>query len=84
MRERRSIRWATVLSGGHPAEGTPMGRDPASSVTNPFGRIHGIRHLFVTGSGLFPVTAGTSPTFTLMALADRSAAELIAHWSDHL
>lgn len=76
--------WVNVLSGGHPSGGTPMGRDPASSVTDPFGRIHGIRNLFVTGSGLFPVTAGTSPTFTLMALADRSAAELIAHWSDHL
>jgi choline dehydrogenase-like flavoprotein len=75
--------WGTVLGGGHPAGGTPMGRDPGSSVTDPFGRVHGIRNLFVTGSGLFPVTAGTSPTFTLLALADRAAAELVAHWSDH-
>jgi choline dehydrogenase-like flavoprotein len=76
--------WGTVLGGGHPAGGTPMGLDPATSVTDPFGRVHGIRNLFVTGSGLFPVTGGTSPTFTLMALADRAAAELLAHWSDHL
>ncbi len=75
--------WSAVLGGGHPAGGTPMGSDPDRSVTDPFGRVHGIRNLFVTGSGLFPTTAGTSPTFTLMALAERAAAELLDHWSDH-
>ena len=75
--------WSSPLGGGHPAGGTPMGDDPERSVTDAFGRVHGIPNLFVTGSGLFPTTAGTSPTFTLMALAERAAAELLDHWGDH-
>ena len=60
--------------------------DLASSTiwSDPFGRVHGIRNLFVTGSGLFPTTGGTSPTFTLLALAERAAAELVAHWGEHV
>jgi choline dehydrogenase-like flavoprotein len=76
--------WAAPMGGGHPAGGTPMGQDPGTSVTDGYGRLHAVPNLFVTGSGLFPSTAGTSPTFTLLALADRAAAHLLAHWQDHM
>jgi choline dehydrogenase-like flavoprotein len=76
--------WAAPMGGGHPAGGTPMGSNPATSVTDGYGRLHAVPNLFVTGSGLFPNTAGTSPTFTLLALADRAAGHLLEHWRDHL
>ncbi len=75
----REVR-ASPLGGGHPAGGTVMGPSPETSVTDGFGRIHGIDNLYIGGAGLLPVTAGTSPTFTILALAERAAAHLLADW----
>jgi hypothetical protein len=50
---------------GHLNGGTIMGVDPAVSVTDPYGRVHGIPNLVIAGSGLFPSTGAASPTFSL-------------------
>jgi len=74
--------WAGPLAGGHLVGGTPMGADPASSVCDSFGRCHDVPNLILAGSGIFPGGSGTSPTFTLYALAERSAAYAVKHWAD--
>lgn len=65
---------------GHLLGGTVMGREAATSVTDSFGRLHTVPNLFAAGGGLFPTIGAVSPTFTLLALADRSAAELVRGW----
>lgn len=70
--------WASPMGLAHPLGGTIMGTDPKSSVTNSFGRVHGIDNLFVAGGGLFPTAGGGNPTFTIYALADRSVEHLLA------
>lgn len=75
--------WAASASGGHLIGGTVMGDDPSSSVCDSHGCTHDVRNLFVAGSGLFPGGSGSSPTFTLYALAERSARHLVEHWGEH-
>ena len=61
----------------HISGGTIMGRDPMKSVTDSYGRMHAIPNLFMAGGGLFPTIGAVSPTYTLLALADRAAAEMM-------
>lgn len=65
----------------HILGGTIMGRDPKASVTNSYGQTHDITNLFVAGPGLFPTSAGVNPTFTISALALRTARYIAAQWS---
>ncbi|GGI71459.1 hypothetical protein GCM10007973_05540 [Polymorphobacter multimanifer] len=62
---------------GHVSGGTIMGRDPVTSVTNDIGQIHGAANVVVAGGGLFPSIGAVSPTFTVLALAARTAAAMI-------
>jgi len=73
--------WTGRMGGGHPAGGTIMGNDPARSVTNSFGGLHEVPNVFVAGSGLHPATGGASPTFTLLAVAERAADHALRIWS---
>jgi len=50
-----------------------MGRGPADSVTDAYGRVHGIPGLFVADASLFPHSLEINPYLTIMALADRVA-----------
>lgn len=61
----------TIDSCYHPAGGLRMGTDPKTSVTDAWGRVHGTRNLFVSGSGLYPTIGTANPTLTLVALALR-------------
>jgi choline dehydrogenase-like flavoprotein len=72
--------WNGHIGGGHVSGGTIMGEDPARSVCDPLGRSHDIANLVIAGAGLFPQTGATSPTFTLHALAYRSAEHIATHW----
>ena len=70
--------WSTqpglVLSGGQHQAGTcRMGRDPRSSVTDEWGRVHGHDGLFVIDGSLHVTNGGFNPVLTIMALAFRSA-----------
>lgn len=51
-----------------------MGTDPATSVTDPFGRAHDHPNLFIADASLFPGSGGgESPSLTISALALRAA-----------
>jgi len=63
-----------LLTGGQHQAGTcRMGDDPAASVTDRWGRVHGHDNLFVIDGGLHVTNGGFNPVLTIMALAFRSA-----------
>lgn len=77
--------WSTqpglILSGRQHQAGTcRMGRDPATSVTDEWGRVHNHDNLFVVDGSLHVTNGGFNPVLTIMALAFRSA-EYIARVS---
>jgi gluconate 2-dehydrogenase alpha chain len=53
-----------------------MGTDPATSVVDPFGRLHDLDNVIVADSSVFPTASGYGPTLTLVALAARAAGAL--------
>ncbi|MDE2126995.1 MAG: GMC family oxidoreductase [Armatimonadetes bacterium] len=60
------------LSGGQHQAGTcRMGRDPRSSVTDSFGRVHGHQNLFIADASLHVTNGGFNPVLTVMAMAFR-------------
>ncbi len=56
-------------------------RDPATSVTNSYGQLHGAANVVAAGGGLFPSIGAVSPAFTVLALANRTAAAMLADWN---
>ena len=54
-----------------------MGEDPATSVVDPEGRVHGIRNLYVADSSVFPTSGAVNPALTIAALAARMAARCV-------
>ena len=73
--------WRSPIGGQHLMGGCMMGRDPARSVTDPFGRVHDVPNVIVAGPGLFPTASAVNPTFTVHALALRSAEALARDWA---
>jgi choline dehydrogenase-like flavoprotein len=61
------------VSAAHLMGGCRMGQDPATSVTDGRGRVHGHPWLFVADASLFPTALEINPYLTVMALADRVA-----------
>ncbi len=61
------------VSSAHPMGGCRMGGDPASSVTDGWGRVHGVPWLYVADASLFPACSEVNPYLTVMALAGRVA-----------
>lgn len=59
--------------GGHFIGATRMGNDPHASVTDAYGRVHGLENLYVAGASLFPAAGSANPTLTIVALALRLA-----------
>ena len=53
-----------------------MGVDPATAVTDSYGRVFGVDNLFVVGGSLFPSAGYANPTLTIVALAFRLADHL--------
>jgi choline dehydrogenase-like flavoprotein len=54
-----------------------MGHDPATSVTNPGGKFHGIENLYAADGSLFPTSGGMNPSLTIMALGYRVGCSII-------
>jgi gluconate 2-dehydrogenase alpha chain len=54
-----------------------MGEDPAASVTDVYGEVHGCPGLFAVGGGLFPSYGAYNPTLTIQALAYWCAEHLL-------
>ena len=61
----------------HVAGTTRMGPDPATSVCDPWGRLHDVPNVLVADSSPFPTGAGYGPTLTLVALAIRNSRALV-------
>lgn len=55
-----------------------MGKDPATSVVDQFGRTHDIPNLFVCDGSILPTQGSANPGLTIQALAARTADYLIA------
>jgi choline dehydrogenase-like flavoprotein len=61
----------------HEAGGLAMGADPKTSVTDPWGRLRGVRGLYVADASIFPTGGDCFPTLTILALAARTAHQII-------
>ncbi|MGA2359093.1 MAG: GMC family oxidoreductase [Terriglobales bacterium] len=61
------------ISSAHLQGGCAMGSGPEDSVTDSYGRVHGVPWLYVADSSLFPNSLEINPYLTIMALADRVA-----------
>lgn len=64
----------------HPMGTMRMGHDPSTSATDRFGRVHGVRNLYVGGGCLYPTGGSVNPTLTMHALALRSSQKIINTW----
>ena len=76
--ERRITRahWrpgTVAVSAAHLMGGCGMGSSAADSVTDAWGRVHGLPWLRVADASLFPDSLEINPYLTIMALADRVA-----------
>jgi choline dehydrogenase-like flavoprotein len=74
---------ATVNSGGlptgnHVMGGMMMGTDPAASVTDAYGRVHGLDNVYAADGSVFVTSGAHNPTNTIMAVALRNMRHLSA------
>lgn len=70
--------WSGPIAGMHIMGGTIMGNSSANSVTDSYGRCHHLDNLFIAGPGVFPSSGAVNPTFTIHALALRTAEHILA------
>jgi choline dehydrogenase-like flavoprotein len=54
-----------------------MGNDPATSVADPWGQLHDTPGVWIGDASAFPSASGTNPMITTMALAHRTAANIL-------
>ena len=66
----------TTVSAAHLMGGCAMGRNAEDSVTDSWGRVHGVPWLRLADSSLFPDALQINPYLTIMALAGRVAERL--------
>jgi len=72
---------ATTDSGGLPTGfhimgGMMMGADPATSVTDSYGRVHGLDNVYVADGSVFVSSGAQNPSNTIMAVALRNMRHL--------
>lgn len=76
---RRSITPNRILLfTAHQMSSCRIGTDPATSVANPDGQVHGVPGLYVTDASAMPTASGVNPMLSLMALARRTATRMAA------
>jgi len=71
-RERLKLGKVSITS-AHLMGGCRIGTGADTSVTDVWGRVHGVPWLFVADASLFPAAAEINPYLSIMALADRVA-----------
>jgi choline dehydrogenase-like flavoprotein len=72
---------AAINSGGlptgqHVMGGMMMGADPATTVTDAHGRVHGLDNVYVADGSVFVTSGAHNPTNTIMAVALRNMRHL--------
>jgi len=65
-----------VPGGSHVMGGMMMGADPARSVTDSHGRVHGLDNVYVADGSVFVTSGAHNPTNTIMAVALRNMRHL--------
>jgi gluconate 2-dehydrogenase alpha chain len=65
-----------VPTGKHVMGGMMMGTDPAASVTDAYGRVHGLDNVYVADGSVFVTSGAHNPTNTIMAVALRNMRRL--------
>ena len=73
--------YVAILS--HLFGGCVMGKDPARSVVDDGGRVHGYKGLVVCDASVIPTNLGVNPQHTIMALARTFADRLLNASADH-
>ena len=68
--------YSTFMAGQHQAGTCRMGDDPATSVSDRWGRVHGHDNLWVMDGSVHVTNGGFNPVLTLSALAFRAADHL--------
>ena len=63
-------------TGNHVMGGMMMGADPATSVTDTYGRVHGLDNVYVADGSVFVTSGAHNPTNTIMAVALRNMRHL--------
>src|SRR4051794_3002675 len=66
-----------TLMAFHPLGTARAGADPAQSVVDGFGRVHGVAGVHVLDGAMVPSALGVNPQITIMALATRAAYALL-------
>jgi len=61
----------------HPLGGAPMGRTPGEGVVDSYGNVFGHPGLHIADGSVMPGPTGPNPSFTIAALADRFADQII-------
>ena len=69
----RPLPGKVAVTAAHLMGGCGMGRTRADSVTDAWGRVHGIPWLRVADASLFPDSLEINPYLSIMAVADRVA-----------
>lgn len=67
-----------AIFSAHQMSTARMGARARASVADPEGRVRGVRGLFVADASAFPTASGVNPMLTVMALARRNAARILA------
>ena len=62
----------------HVLGGLRMGTDPTQSVCDPSGKFHDVDNLYCADGGVFVTSSGYNPALTIIAMAMRTAAAMIA------
>ena len=55
-----------------------MGKDPSTSVANPWGELHDVPGVWIGDASAFPTPTGTNPMVSIMALAHRTGEAIAA------
>ncbi len=74
--------WMGPLHAQHIAGGTVMGSDAKSSVTDANGRLHDVANVFIGGGSVFPTLSHANSTYTIHAVAWRSARYMAENWNE--
>jgi choline dehydrogenase-like flavoprotein len=80
----RRAGWPVVLSKtfekrtpSHQCGTARMGRDPATSVVDAFGKAHDLDNLWIADASILPTSAAVNPSLTIAALSMRTAQRIL-------
>ena len=57
-----------------------MGGDPARSVVDSHGQMHGVKGIFVVDGSVTPTSLGVNPQLTILAIAEKNAEWIAANF----